>query len=110
MMGTGHNFICLLQVRPSYDKFRTVHFLSLPEAMNRCWAESDETAMLSVHRRNREVNESKIKFQVSFIQFPIGTQHKLINEFYSGIIHLSNGLQKQSVESSRTIAIQTLKP
>lgn len=32
--------------------------------MNRTWAESDESAMLAVHRRNREVNESKIKFQV----------------------------------------------
>ena len=32
--------------------------------MNRSWAESDELAMLAVHRRYREVNESKIKFQV----------------------------------------------
>lgn len=37
--------------------------------MNRSWAESDESAMLAVHRRYREVNESKIKFQVRFIDY-----------------------------------------
>ena len=44
---------------------RSVHLQFLPETMNRCWAESDEAAMLAVHRRNRQVNESKLKFQVS---------------------------------------------
>jgi len=53
------------QVRPKSDKMRSVHLQFLPETMNRCWAESDEAAMLAVHRRNRQVNESKLKFQVS---------------------------------------------
>ncbi|KAI9560727.1 putative neurobeachin-like protein 1-like isoform X3 [Daphnia sinensis] len=55
------------KIRPKSDLFRTLHLQALPEIMNRSWAESDESAMLAVHRRCREVNESKIKFQMQIL-------------------------------------------
>ncbi|XP_046650912.1 neurobeachin-like protein 1 isoform X2 [Daphnia pulicaria] len=55
------------KIRPRSDQFRALHLQALPEIMNRSWAESDELAMLAVHRRCREVNESKIKFQMQIL-------------------------------------------
>lgn len=62
----GHyEVICfLLQVRPLHDSYQAALNGQLTEAMNVFWAECYEGSKTAVHRRNREMGESKLRFQV----------------------------------------------
>jgi len=54
----------VLQVRPLHAAYRAGLSAQLTEAMNVFWAECYEGSKTAVHRRNREVGESKLRFQV----------------------------------------------
>ena len=56
------NFV--LQVRPLHDAYQAGLNAQVTEAMNVFWAECYEGSKMAVHRRNREVGESKLRFQV----------------------------------------------
>jgi hypothetical protein len=58
----------VLQVRPLHAAYQTGLSAQLTEAMNVFWAESYEGSKTAVHRRNREVGESKLRFQVCHSQ------------------------------------------
>jgi hypothetical protein len=54
----------VLQVKPLQDAYQAALNAELTEAMNVFWAECYESSKAAVHRRNREVGESKLRFQV----------------------------------------------
>jgi hypothetical protein len=51
-------------VKPLHDAYQTALNAQLTEAMNVFWAECYESSKTAVHRRNREMGESKLRFQV----------------------------------------------
>jgi hypothetical protein len=54
----------VLQVKPLHDSYLAALSGQLTEAMNVFWAECYEGSKTAVHRRNREMGESKLRFQV----------------------------------------------
>jgi hypothetical protein len=54
----------VLQVKPLQGAYQAALNAQLTEAMNVFWAECYESSKTAVHRRNREMGESKLRFQV----------------------------------------------
>ncbi|KAJ9587747.1 hypothetical protein L9F63_018819, partial [Diploptera punctata] len=54
-------------VRPLHDAYQSALAGQLTEAMNVFWAECYEGSKTAVHRRNREVGESKLRFQSQIV-------------------------------------------
>ncbi|XP_039288398.1 neurobeachin-like protein 1 isoform X2 [Nilaparvata lugens] len=51
------------KVKPLYEAYQSALSAELTESMNTFWAECYEASKTSTHRRNREVGESKLRFQ-----------------------------------------------
>lgn len=51
-----------------YDTYTAELASQLTESMNVFWAECYEACQLAVAKRNREVAESKLRFQVSILE------------------------------------------
>jgi hypothetical protein len=54
----------VLQVKPLQDAYQAALDSQLMEPMNVFWAECYESSKTAVHRRNREMGDSKLRFQV----------------------------------------------
>ncbi|CAH0384907.1 unnamed protein product [Bemisia tabaci] len=54
-------------VRPLHEAYQAALTAHLTEAMNTFWAECYESSKLSSHKRNREVGESKLRFQMNVV-------------------------------------------
>nr|XP_018911290.1 PREDICTED: neurobeachin-like protein 1 [Bemisia tabaci] len=55
------------EVRPLHEAYQAALTAHLTEAMNTFWAECYESSKLSSHKRNREVGESKLRFQMNVV-------------------------------------------
>lgn len=51
-------------MKPLHDAYQASLNAELTEAMNVFWAECYESSKAAVHMRNREVGDSKLRFQV----------------------------------------------
>ncbi|RZF48161.1 hypothetical protein LSTR_LSTR009850 [Laodelphax striatellus] len=55
------------KVKPLYEAYQSALNVELTESMNTFWAECYEASKTSTHRRNREVGESKLRFQSQIV-------------------------------------------
>ena len=54
------------KVQPLHDEYKKGYLNNLPQEMDVFWAESYELTKVFVHKRSREVGESKLKFQSKY--------------------------------------------
>ena len=54
------------KVQPLYEDYKKGYLNNLPQEMDVFWAESYELTKIFVHKRSREVGESKLKFQSKY--------------------------------------------
>ncbi|XP_069696226.1 neurobeachin-like protein 1 isoform X2 [Periplaneta americana] len=74
------------KVRPLHDTYQAALSGQLTESMNVFWAECYEASKTAVHRRNREVGESKLRFQ-SQIMGPFRLRQTEDSARYSNLVN-----------------------
>lgn len=99
--GLIKKFVFFLQIIPYMKQYEIETFSQGHETMALYWKECYEAFMVSLHKRERERGESKIRFQVSWIsKKQIMTGYETIGMFISSKLKIISPLvlQEQFVE------------